>query len=368
MAMQSEPKPPVQKSKRKRPPRPGFWKEHAWEIAVAVAVIAGISAVARKETYQGEDLDALVAGQFGDFIGGYIGTIVLVISVALIFASYRNQRKTNERNGFETRFFELLKFHRENVSEIGIGSTVSGRRVFVSLIREFRECRELIRKECSKPDLCCTPDQQMDIAYLAFYYGVGQNSSRVLAKALAHHRSELVAAIIDALEKVQKDYRDASEKLASPLASDGERVSWEKFRRKQTRLSYCPFDGHQSRLGHYYRHLYHTIKYVDLHAPEKTEQEYAAIVRAQLTNHEQALLCLNALSKVGEDWVKTEFLSYYALIKNIPQDFFDPETEIDLKKKFPGITFEFEDPTSESPNRSPFAPPFEGTEEKPPQA
>jgi len=328
MATQSEPKPPALKPKRKRPPRPGFWKEHSWDILVALVVIAGITAIARKKTYQGEDLNALVAGQFGDFIGGYVGTLVLVISVALIFASYRNQRKTNERNGFETRFFELLKFHRENVTEIGIGSNISGRRVFVSLIREFRQCRELVRKECSKHMPDCTPDRQMDIAYLAFYYGVGENSSRVLAKALAHHRPELVAAIIAALEKVQMDYRDASDTLASPLLSGGERISWEKFRRKVTRLSYCPFDGHQSRLGHYYRHLYHTIKYVDTHAPENTEHEYGAIVRAQLTNHEQALLCLNALSKVGEEWIKTELLTYYAMIKNIPQDFFDPKNEI----------------------------------------
>ena len=87
------------------------------------------------------------------------------------------------------------------------------------------------------------------------------------------------------------------------------------------------------------------------------------MLRAQLSNHEQ----FNAISTVGEPWmkcitkcmnketckenckikdnckIKSNLIDEYSLIKNIPREFIDTETEIDIKKLLPKIKFEWEE-------------------------
>jgi len=345
--------------KRKKLKKPSLWAEHKGEIVFTFFALSAVHLPLLSQAYRIKVIDAGNAGQFGDFIGGYFGTLVLVVSVAFICASFLNQRRANAQSSFENRFFEMLKFHRENVSEIGIGSMMSGRRVFVSLIRECRECRRIIEEQSITLSVVRTREQNLDLAYLAFYYGVGPNSSRILKKITEHHPEPLVSAVVAELERIQKDYLETSEKMNDPMRSLEERTSLGFFRNTLTRVSYCPFDGHQSRLGHYYRHLFRMMEYVDGHAPGSREavREYAGIVRAQLTNHEQALLCLNSLSRIGEDWRKTGILVDYEMIKNIPGDFFDPELELDIEKTFPEIEFEFKSGAEKrEPNRSSVAP------------
>ena len=95
------------------------------------------------------------------------------------------------------------------------------------------------------------------------------------------------------------------------------------------------YGGHQFRLGHYFRHMYQTIRYmneqVDLSYKEK--YGYIKLIRAQLSNYEQALLFFNSLSQLGRKWemdavvndsceyynrADFELITKYNLIKNIP--------------------------------------------------
>ena len=345
------------------------FKEHKVEILGAIGAILIIHAFLVASTYRGDHIDSTTAGQYGDFIGGYLGTIFLVVSVALLAASYKNQKATNEatlreqtatnkRTAFEARFFELLKFHRENVAEIGIGEKL-GRRVFVSLIREFRGARRLVDEVLRDLQLVYPLRDRNDLAYTAIYYGVGPNSTRVLSAALSpQHPKELVDKLIGLMERAQSEYKRIEAQLNAPEGSISHvREYLMELRRdlsKQAGVSYCPYDGHQSRLGHYYRHLFQLIKYVKNHAPEGTAREYADLVRAQLTNHEQALLCLNAMAKIGSAWIALGYLIEFSLIQNIPESFFDPENELDLRKEFPTIRFEFMkfDGAMAEPNRS----------------
>ena len=303
--------------------------------------------------YHGDHIDADKAAKFGSFIGGYFGTILLIFSVALIGATYRNQKATNEITTFDSRFFELLGFHRENVSEIGIGSDMTGRRVFVSLIREFRDVLQIVNDKCVSLALNYKSEERIDLAYLAFYYGVGPNSTRMLKAAVAHHEKKLTEAVITQMECNWEEHRKLSQKINDSAVPEKEREQLKLERNRISRISYRPFDGHQSRLGHYYRHLFNLIKYVDKHAPTGANIEYADMVRAQLTNHEQALLCLNSLSNVGRTWRSLKYLETYSLIKNIPKDFFNPTSELNIENAFPQIEFEFQkmDTTKVEPNR-----------------
>lgn len=294
------------------------------------------------ERFRGSTLDPAKLGQFGDFVGGYSGTLAILVSVYFVLKSYENQSQTNERVSFESRFFELLRYHRENVDELRV-KHLTGRRVFVSMIREFRDVLKIVTKLSETEKISSDSQQRMaqiQLAYLAFYYGVGPNSTRVFESSIPNSfNQKFVELLIQEMERIQKKFN------ALPKGHS------EDERRKVTRLDYRPFDGHQSRLGHYYRHLYQTVKYVALHAPENTMakqmqrpnvkrgREYVDILRAQLSNHEQSLLCLNTISPLGNAWMKEGYIEDFELIKNIPLDFFS-ESELDLKSEFPKIQFE----------------------------
>lgn len=349
-----------------------------WKKAIgwgAVALVAAIGIPASPLLFEPYDavkgwlpqtqnaIDPEKAGQFGDFVGGFIGTIAFIVSVFVLYVSYKNQKETNQqmladqdklhkRTTFELRFFELLKFHRENVGEIEVkGKT--GRTVFVSLIREFRLSLDVVQSVRKSGQLARNAAQELDLAYLAFYYGVGPNSTRLLQNATSHLASDLTDHVIHDLALIQKTFRDRKLGLSNEQNIPNKKF----FEWAKERLGYPPFDGHQSRLGHYYRHLWQMMKYVDGHSPQGTAKEYAGIVRAQLSNHEQALLCLNALSSIGAAWDGEHgLLSKYELIKNIPKSYFDSETELDLKHIFPDIIFEYEESTPAEPNRSVRAP------------
>jgi hypothetical protein len=71
--------------------------------------------------------------------------------------------------------------------------------------------------------------------------------------------------------------------------------------RLDRKLGYKPFEGHQSRLGHYFRHLYQMICYIYSHENGRAS-EYADLLRAQLSNHEQALYCFNWIWTLGSAW------------------------------------------------------------------
>jgi hypothetical protein len=110
---------------------------------------------------------------------------------------------------------------------------------------------------------------------------------------------------------------------------------------RNAKLTYTLFDGHQSRLSHYFRHLYHTTKYVDLMPVSKARKEqYMKILRAQLSVHEQALLLINSLTPLGKKWWDNDYMTKYEMARNLLANFFDPTREIDLYTIFPKGYFE----------------------------
>jgi len=84
------------------------------------------------------------------------------------------------------------------------------------------------------------------------------------------------------------------------------------------------FTIHNSDLGHYFRHLYHIVKFVDRNpyfelVKDKlnfiNNYDYLGILRAQLSNGELVLLGLNGLSTQGQKFYP--YIEKYELLKNI---------------------------------------------------
>jgi hypothetical protein len=75
--------------------------------------------------------------------------------------------------------------------------------------------------------------------------------------------------------------------------------------------------GRQGHLGHYFRNLYHIIKFVgetnDIEEADK--RSYTNLVRAQLSSYEHALLFYNGLHPVGDGFPR--LITRFGLLHNL---------------------------------------------------
>lgn len=274
-------------------------------------------------------------GNFGDFFGGTVGAMCGFASILLLFITYHLQRKELEDTRrefeesnriarlqqFENKFFELLRIHRDNVEKMeSKGKT--GRAVIIDIKDEFKSAYDIV---CANlRDAIPDSEKLVNIAYHIVYYGVDNSTEAYLKSQLQNFIGD-EAVTIRLLQFFLK-------------------------KREAKKEKWCIYDGHQSRLGHYYRHLFMSLTYVDNQPNSllstKEKGLYGKMLRAQLSNHEQALLFFNSLSTMGNAWrrpakgSKKSLMERYKFIKNIPIQGFT--YDLNPKEFYPEINFELE--------------------------
>jgi hypothetical protein len=212
----------------------------------------------------------------------------------------------------------MLKLHRENISEMKIEGynfeeiTVSprlrkfeknteGRKLFVVMQTEF-ECILNIY----------TKDNPLDKVGFQKCYELFFSGLEAYERKYPNEKQ-----FTELLYLVRKKHE---EPLKEGLTTNKERKEFLPYSKMY--FNYKPFSGHASRLGHYFRHLYLTVKSV-ANSTIVTEYEermrYLRILRAQLSNHEQILLFYNWLSEYGAPWENDThaFFTEYCMIHNL---------------------------------------------------
>lgn len=269
-----------------------FVRKHPWETAALIGGVLAINVVFVAGGFRGSTLEPGLAGQLGDFVGGYIGTYLLLFSVVGLLTTIRAQNRATFVQHFESRYLELIRLHRDNVEEFRLGDA-TGRKVFVLLLREWREICKHVKSIAAELEIGLDQRGVLHVAYYVLFYGVGPNSSRMLRASLATFPQQLVTSVEQRLNDSQ---------IKKTFDQD-------------RRLGYTPFEGHQSRLGHYYRHLYQAFRYIASKHAVVNSYEYAKTLRAQLSTHEQALLLINSLTPVGADWWERRLLVEYRIVQ-----------------------------------------------------
>jgi hypothetical protein len=269
-------------------------------------------------------MNAQLASKLGSTVAGLVGPLFSLTGILLIVVTLISQRDMFKLQQFETKYFELIKIHRENVNNlkklISTGSTWTGGQVFEEIYNEFGFILLALKSLCELNQLKLDEINMGGIAYTILYFGIGEKSNPILKNYFKRNygivSDEQLAWMINTLEDLKQKHGE------------------NRYR----------FAGHQTRLGHYYRHLYQSVKYVDgqKYLNEPGKYAYIKTLRAQLTTFEQSLLFFNSLSVLGKNWrnPKSNFLQAYQLIKNLPPEF---TFGIDPKKVYPGITFEYEE-------------------------
>lgn len=283
-------------------------------------------------------------GQIGDTIGGTMTPFIAIAAALLTFLAFWVQYKANQKQTlqfkkqandvtierFENKFYEAIRLHRENTNEIEISKIslpnyYKGRKVFISMFSEFRFCyaktKEFIEEYNEKETGFDIKDEKaiINIAYHIFFMGIGRNSDSLIVKSLAGVcHQEFIIALIKNLNTIKEKRRDAKKpiKFEVKLKDNPNVLEYEP--------DYIPFGGHISRLGHYFRHLYQSVKIISEQDDEVFDKEmkrsYAKTLRAQLSDYEQLLLFYNVNSSLGNAWVngKVNFIKEYRMIKNMP--------------------------------------------------
>jgi len=291
------------------------------EIIISIIGLFAINAIFFAKAYRvGDAIDPTTAGQLGDFVGGYVGTAFLLISVLLLYRTLHVQRETSQRQFLESKYFELVKIHRDNVAEMRIKEVV-GRNVFIIVLKEFEAARKLVEEVEAGKGETLSDLQKTQLSYSLIFYGLDLGLSDSVFKGLNIFDLTLI-------EKIKG-------RLQNPMT------------RSQIKgdlgLPCDPFEGYQSLLGHYYRQLYQAVKYIDNTHLNIDRYEYIKTLRAQLSIQEQALLLLNSLCPVGRKWWDEKLLIKYKMIKNLPMKYLLDSEFLFSGDRFPLGYFEWQE-------------------------
>lgn len=286
-------------------------------------------------------------GQVGDTIGGITAPFIGVVVAALTFLAFFMQFKANEthnqqfdeqslekeREKHENKILYLIKQNRSIAESMSIGDNVEGVKCFLKMFIEFRAMYQIVKSFYGSE---INNREVINMSFLLFYNGVGKTSNILNQNILkSTPRLEELLVTVDEISSskttnvfiLKKEYK---------IQYDQESLN---------ALDFKPFQGHMTRLGQYFRNLFHILSYTQSIDKKLILQEdkYELIksLRSQLSSYEQILIYFNSLSLYGKPLQDNNFLNQYFLIKNIPIPLVDFAG--DIHEFYPEIKFEWDE-------------------------
>ncbi len=297
------------------------------------------------------------------FFGTFIGAIFLFITLM-------SQIRTARRQQIETKFFEMVRYYRDNLTEMRLRNPfyyeekkrksgdeyVVGREVIKTIFDQYRVALKLVYcefeteiaiavteiKTCEKKVKPAKAVERIkllsNMAYHIVYWGtphhITQELKKYLAEEVCKYREKTedysleinLDRLISEVKKIVVVYECKGNVRAY---SAGLKVSYKaiiKCKNYSNKIKF--FRGQQFHLAHFFRHINRTLSYIDNQASwlvSPTQKVgYIDIFRAQISNYEQALLFINSMSCLGGDWEHegdNDFITDYNLIRNLPAHF-----------------------------------------------
>lgn len=222
--------------------------------------------------FTSDTIDPSIFGQYGDVLGGVVGTVLGFLSVYLLFLTY----KTQKAELADTR--DALKDQKMDSA-------------FFNLLMMFDSIRE-------KHD----------------YSQLHSDMLSVFSSLPNQHSIKLTIHISSG--KFVPDLYKNKENIASNSFDHGDL-------RNEISERYVKFyQHHPEKLGHYFRFIYNIIKYIkESKLSIEKEKRYINLLKAVLSSDELGLLFYNALSDVGKnsggEFLFKQWLDDYGFLENI---------------------------------------------------
>jgi hypothetical protein len=374
-------------------------------------------------------------GQIGDVFGGTLGPFIAFLAAILTFAAFWAQYQANLQQKeqftiqalnsgierFESRFFDLLKLHRDNVNEMEFvenkvvrnptylkeESRARGREVIKKICFQIFNCRdeispffskklpkhiyneEYMQKVQNEPTIIersinLRDMAKNDIAYCIVFFGLDHNGLYVAKKNLHDkYHPTFIDPILNFLSlkpingseywprwrKLNRSSSPFKKLLVAEMITKKRKDKEYQSETKNVNLDsyFFPEDnekyycGFQLQLGHYFRHLYQSVNFLNDQTifDYQRKYNYAKILRAQLSTYEQVIFYYNSVSSLGNIWelivskrfnlsieqvkkqeiYNKQLITKYNLIKNLPGGQLYRQ---DFQKFYPHVEFEYE--------------------------
>lgn len=210
-------------------------------------------------------IDYNLFGALGDFIGGVLGTILMLLSALLVVRTFIYQQSvtlSNERQletqRFNNLFFELMNLYHSEVAEL------CGQDFKLYKISEKEEDTEFVKQE------------------------------------LRYNNKDFFDVL---KEKLQKKYKNGNSFTRNRVLALRDYMEF--------------YIENKTKMGAYYRTLYRIYDLIDnANLDESSKKNYLKIVRAQLTESELFFLRYNATSYYGNNFIK--YINKYNILKHLP--------------------------------------------------
>jgi|WetSurMetagenome_2_1015567.scaffolds.fasta_scaffold04201_9 hypothetical protein len=248
-------------------------------------------------------IDSSKVGQFGDYIGGLIGSLWALAGVILFYVALTDQREDIKTNR-EVLITQVKALEQQIVEfDLQREEMELTRKVFTEQSKTlktqqfestFFNSMNLLNNIIENINYSTSPD-------ITYY---GRDSFEYLYQELTGYYQKLKGEYV--LRNLQLVYSPSAKfNISDAVYKDLACQSYEEF-----------FDKHQSDLGHYFRTIYNIIKFVSDNKPENPKY-YTGLVRAQLSTFEHLLLFYNCFSEYGEEKFQP-YVIEFSLLDNMP--------------------------------------------------
>lgn len=258
-----------------------------------------------------QDIDNETIGTFGDFVGGFVGTIFTIATAFLVWLTYNSQKKEqqlttdlNRKQRFEDTFFKLLQAQQD--------------------LKNNTTFETLNRLTWFEADNANLNHRKIDGQYVFEF--AAEDFSRLYIK-----RPGLIMPSIIS----RTDFNNL---IAHLLDGEPEEIPMtEPLRRIKQKYKEI-FDVYHHQLGHYFRHLYYILKFIketedseivngeDEIATKRKYKFYAGVLQAQLSSSELFHLFYNGLCFPK----MYELIQNYNLLRNLASEDLADGAHIDL--------------------------------------
>ena len=244
-------------------------------------------------------------GQFGDFIGGFLGTILTLIATIYVYQTYnsqkielvsqreelKDQKEFIRSQQFETTFFNLLNTHRQLKNDLKIPKKIHGVHILSEEIIGIEVLEKVTKRLSDKYDQLNSP----------------LNSAPFVGKP--------------GIEREIKNYTTIPNKNIS------ERLNF---------VYDIVFHEYQNQISHYCRNIYHLLKFIRRNEeenikeyPENRDQikikfkEYANIFQSQLNVVEQVIIFYDFIyfnSETKGIYSTMNLVNHFKFLENVGEE------------------------------------------------
>lgn len=307
----------------------------------------------------------------GDFFGGITNPLIALVGVIvtglafymqyqankLIQEQIRNQQESEELSKFENKFYELLRYHKENVNNLefkykddGIKINAFGIQVIDKFITEVNSLYHTLEHI---PNFNALSNiDRFKSAYYLMFYGIDNPNFNTIIDNLGEMTNYNIPDSIYNNLDIPIIYQSNTNRFVKYIIPGDEIFENGEFYDTTNEITLSLVNkyskvGYINQVSLYMRNLYYLVKIVCKNEilNYKEKREFIRIIRSQLSTNEQILIYYNWLSGLGSEWESLNhvnrpldnenyFLTNYRIIHNINPINIIQDLEITLETVF----------------------------------